>query len=281
MIKPIVAGAGAMACVAVVLAPTAAPATAYRYWSFWTGGPSWTYSSRGPGFQVPNDTAVQGWRFTVSAQDGSSAQPPRTPSTYEQLCPDQPAAPAGRKRIAVVIDFGPANVAPDGETPPTNSTSCILVPTRATELQALQEVAQLRFHSSGLICGIAGFPAVECPGQSANAVRAPEKPAQPSGTPTGPANSPKPVNPPNPTVPAPVVPPATPPARRTGSPTPTATPSPTSPVAPTDQPSAIALALPETTADEPVEPPAWIAAIGATLIAVLLGVALLMRRGRP
>jgi hypothetical protein len=40
----------------------------------------------------------------------------------------------------------------------------------------------------------------------------------------------------------------------------------------------VALALPEGPADDPVDPPAWVAAIGATMIAVLLGVAVLLRR---
>lgn len=284
MINRAVAGVGAMVFVAVVLAPTAAQATTYRYWTYWTGGQSWTYSQRGPGFLVPTDAAVEGWRFAVSAQDGSSADPPASPSTYEQLCPNQPAAPAGRKRVAVVIDFGDPAIAPNGETQPANSTSCVLAPARATGLQVLQQVAQLRFHSSGLLCAIAGFPDKECPGQSANAVKTPAKPTRPSGTPTGPANPARPVKPPNPALPAPATsrePPDEQITSRTGSPTPSATPQLSSPASPTDRPSAVALALPEPAADQTTNPPGWIAAIGVTLIAVLLGLALLMRRGRP
>jgi len=271
MIVRVAAGIGAMACTAVVLFPAAAHATTYRYWSYWTGGQSWTYSTRGPGFQVPADGAVEGWRFVLSPADGSQAAAPAAPSAYEQLCPGQPPAPANKKRVAVVIDFGAAGIAPVGETPPATSTSCVTVPSTATGLQVLQEVAETRFQSSGLICGIAGFPARECPGQSADAVASPSPTKRSTGQ-----------------VPAPVAPPITSQDEATGVPTApqaSATPSPTSatarPTGPTAQPTAMALTAPaEPASAQPTDPPAWIAAIGATMIAVLFAVAALIRRGR-
>ncbi|MEZ5158760.1 MAG: SCO2322 family protein [Candidatus Nanopelagicales bacterium] len=265
------AGTGAMVCVTVALAPAVAHADGYRYWSYWTGGQSWSYSDRGPGFLIPGDGAVEGWRFVVSPENGSQATAPATPSSYDQVCPGQPAAPAGRKRVAVVIDFGPAGIAPIGESPPPTSISCVTAPARATGLQVLQQVAKVRFQASGLICGIAGFPAQECPGQSVKAVT--QSPtAQPARTaPVAPA----PAN----TADGPAAPPTTLPdasPRPTDSSTPTRAPS-----TPTDQPSAVALTVPGDSAEEPsTQPPAWIAAIGATMIALLLAVALLLRRGR-
>ncbi len=272
MIKRVVAGIGATVCTAVVLIPAVAHATTYRYWSYWTGGDSWSYSSRGPGFGVPADGGVEGWRFVLSPADGSQAAAPSTASSFEQLCPGQPPAPAGRKRVAVVIDFGPAGIAPVGEAPPATSTSCVTVPSAATGLQVLQEVTETRFHSSGLICGIGGFPARECPGQSADVVAEPD----PTGQPTNQAPSVAEVPSIAPTDNAAVVPSAPEPSP-TGSPPPT--PARTS--APTDQPTAMALTAPaEPVSAQPTQPPAWIAAIGATMIAVLLGVAALIRRGR-
>ena len=62
--------------------------------------------------------------------------------------------------------------------------------------------------------------------------------------------------------------------------TPTPTPSLRTP-SPTDTPSPVALTLPESTdpATNPTPPP-WLAAIGVTMIAALLGLAILVRRGR-
>jgi hypothetical protein len=265
-----VAGAGAAVIAAVALAPAPAQSATYRYWSYWNGGDQWTYSSRGPAFTVTPADGVEGWRFVVSSKDGSQATAPATPSSYAQLCPGQPAAASGRKRVAVVIDYGPAGIAPVGESPGSLSTTCLSVPVAETGLQVLQRVARLRFHSSGLICGIAGYPATECPGQSAAEVTAP---STARATPTA--------------VPTPAVSAAAPPpavkAPESADPTASvsATPSTSASVAPSEVPSAVALALP----DEPApateqQVPAWVAAIGATMIAVLLGLALAIRRGR-
>ena len=224
-------GIGAVAFLAMASVPMPAHADAYRYWSYWTGGDQWTYSARGPGFRVPPDTGVEGWRFVVSPKDGSQAVAPVTASSYDALCPGSAAPAAGQKRVAVVIDFGAAGIAPVGETTPATSVQCVTVPQNQTGLQVLQGVAQLRFHTSGLICGIAGFPATECPGQTV----------------------------------------------RTATPTPT----PSAPEPTYAQPSAVALPLngdPEPTTSS--TPPAWIAAIGAAMIAALLGLAVLARRGR-
>ncbi|MEZ5185814.1 MAG: SCO2322 family protein [Candidatus Nanopelagicales bacterium] len=271
MITKVVAGISTMACAAVVLIPVPAHAATYRYWSYWTGGDQWSYSGRGPAFRVPADASVEGWRFVVSPRDGSQATAPTEASSYDQLCPGQPAAAAGQKRVAVVIDFGPAGIAPVGETPPATSTSCVTVPTSATGLQVLQKVAKLRFNASGLICGIAGFPATECPGQTAGAV------TETSATPT---RTTQPVAPDPVTVPAPDT--QLTHAPRTTSQSPTPTPSLTTPRSSSGAPSAIALAAdqPPASAQGTTAPPAWVAAIGAALIAALLGMAVLMRRGR-
>ena len=267
--KRLAVGICALVIATMVQMPLPAHADTYRYWSYWVGGDAWSYSSRGPGFRVPPDGGVEGWRFVVSPKDGSQASPPATASTYDQLCPRQAPAPEGQKRVAVVIDPGPAGIAPVGETPPQRTTTCVTVPATDNGLRVLQRVAGLRFHSSGLICGIAGFPATECPGQTA---------ARPTPTAPAPAVSavPDPVSVPQPaevTVPQ---------APSDDSPdqTPTPTPSLRTP-SPTDTPSPVALTLPESTdpATNPTPPP-WLAAIGVTMIAALLGLAILVRRGR-
>lgn len=266
--KRLAVGICAVVIATMAQMPLPAQADTYRYWSYWVGGDSWSYSSRGPGFRVPPDGGVEGWRFVVSPKDGSQATPPAAASTYDQLCPGQPPAADGQKRVAVVIDPGPSGIAPVGETAPQRTTTCVTVPATDNGLRVLQRVAELRFHSSGLICGIAGFPATECPGQSASRTVDPT-PSTPAST----APEPTTVVPP-----AEVTAPRSP--RKPSSVSPTPTPTLRTPT-PTDTPSPVALALPESTdpASNPTPPP-WLAAIGVTMIAALLGLAILVRRGR-
>lgn len=256
--------------VALAMAPVAMPAhadTTYRYWSYWTGGDTWTYSSRGPGFRVPADGGVEGWRFVVSPRSGSQATPPDAASSFNTLCPAAAPAAEGQKRIAVVIDFGAPGIAPVGEATPARSVACVAVPTAATGLQVLQKVAQVRFHSSGLICGIAGFPASECPGQTAQDPSASPTRATTRGGPPAPAAAPTP----------PVS--ARPPREASSSP---ATSTRATPTASTyDQPSPVALPLASSAPDPAgTAPPAWLAAIGAAMIGALLGLTAVIRRGR-
>lgn len=273
MTTRLVAGASVIATAALALAPAPATATTYRYWSYWTGGEAWTYSSRGPGFRTPDDRGVEGWRFVVSPRDGSQAAAPGRPSGYDQLCPGAAPPPEGSKRVAVVVDFGPAGIAPLGETPPGTSVSCLTVPTGETGLQVLQRAADLRFHTSGLICGIAGFPARECPGQTADTrTRQPAQqpdPVEQSAAPAPPARQP-------------ATPPADPaPTATIGTVEPTAAPTAATaaPTAP-QSPVPVSLGTDGAGTDAPAQPPAWVAAIGAALIAALLGLAVLARRGR-
>lgn len=275
MIRSLAVAAGVVLMTALAL--DAAPAqaqTTYRYWSYWIGGETWTYSARGPGFRSPPDGGVEGWRFVVSPKDGSQAVSPSESSTYDALCPGQPAAPAGQKRVAVVIDPGAPGIAPVGNTPPPKSVNCVVVPSGATGLQVLQKITSVRFHSSGLICGIAGFPATECPGQQAAAAPTPR--VSTSSKPTV----------------QPVVPPVATSAGTTGrtlepgGATAAASPGATSPppaaaTGASPGPSAVALGLGDPPAEKPgTAPPTWIAAIGAAMIAALLGLAMLVRRGR-
>jgi hypothetical protein len=274
MTRRLVAGLGAIVTAAFVLTPAPAAATTYRYWSYWTGGDTWTYSPRGPGFRTPEDRGVEGWRFVVSPRDGSQAAAPGRPSSYDQLCPGAASAPEGSKRVAVVIDFGPAGVAPLGETPQATSVSCLVVPSGETGLQVLQRAARVRFHTSGLICGLAGFPARECPGQTAGTKTPPRPdppdPVEQTAAPAPPAQQP----------PAPPVEAAAPTATEDGG-EPTVAPTAATGTPQVRQsPVPVSLGTGAAQADTPAQPPAWVAAIGAALIAALLGLAVLARRGR-
>ncbi|MFF0015139.1 SCO2322 family protein [Streptomyces sp. NPDC005374] len=141
---------------------TPAHAAGYRYWSFWDRtGPTWTYATQGPSTSVPSDGDVQGFRFAVSADSGD-VRKPRGTASFTAICADTPARD-GRKRVALVIDFGTASDAPSGETPPAGRTECAVVPREATTAEALAAVAKpLRYGSDALLCAIAAYPEAGC-----------------------------------------------------------------------------------------------------------------------
>ncbi|MEW2284449.1 SCO2322 family protein [Streptomyces sp. NPDC047841] len=149
---------------ALLLLASAGPAgaTGYRYWSFWerTGG-HWTYATQGPAFVRPDDGAVQGFRFAVSA-DSADASRPRGTADFGAVCAGTPAKP-GAKRVALVIDFGTRADAPSGARPPARRTACARVPSDATTADALAAVAKpLRYDTNALLCAIAGYPREGC-----------------------------------------------------------------------------------------------------------------------
>ncbi|RFU86160.1 hypothetical protein DY218_13635 [Streptomyces triticagri] len=143
----------------------AAPAQAagYRYWSFWDRGDDgkWAYASQGPSVARPDDGAVQGFRFSVS-EDSADAAKPRGTADFGKICAGTKAA-EGRKRIALVIDFGTAKDAPGKETPPEPRTACARIAENGTSAEALAAVADpLRYDSNALLCAIAGYPKTGC-----------------------------------------------------------------------------------------------------------------------
>ncbi|WP_405440832.1 SCO2322 family protein [Streptomyces avidinii] len=160
-----------------LLAATPALAAGYRYWSFWDGaaGGQWSYATQGPSMARPADGAVQGFRFSVSKDAAAQAAQPRTAADFEAVC--GATAPAeGRKRVALVIDFGVPADAPAGDTPPEAAarTACAQVAPDATTAEALASVAKpLRYNSAALLCAISGYPKQGCGDQVADGAAAP------------------------------------------------------------------------------------------------------------
>ncbi|MFY1676706.1 MULTISPECIES: SCO2322 family protein [unclassified Streptomyces] len=147
---------------AVLVGAGQAGAAGYRYWSFWEhDGGAWVYATQGPSLARPDDGSVQGFRFAVS-EDSSDAARPRGVSDFAAVCAGTPATD-GTKRVALVLDFGTASDAPDGETPPEPRAACARVAPEATTADALAAVAgPLRYDSSALLCAIAGYPHKGC-----------------------------------------------------------------------------------------------------------------------
>ncbi|MGY0066992.1 SCO2322 family protein [Streptomyces sp. QTS137] len=157
--------AGVLLLAALPLLPAGAGqahAAGYRYWSFWDlDGGTWTYATQGPSVARPADGDVQGLRFAVSEESGDSAQP-RGAADFAGICAQTPAK-EGSKRVALVIDFGTADDAPSGETPPAHRTACARVAPDASTAEALASVAEpLRYDAGALLCAIAGYPRRGC-----------------------------------------------------------------------------------------------------------------------
>ncbi|MGW2324256.1 SCO2322 family protein [Streptomyces sp. NPDC001700] len=165
-----------VALLAVLAVAAPAHAEGYRYWSFWQrggDGGGWTYASEGPSAARPGDGDMIGFRFAVS-EDSRDAARPRGTARFGTVCTADTPAKSGTKRIAVVLDFGTPQDAPDGRTPPKPRTACARVGEDATAGEALATVAKpLRYNSSALLCAIAGYPKSGC-GEAVTAHKAAE-----------------------------------------------------------------------------------------------------------
>ncbi|MEU6314268.1 SCO2322 family protein [Streptomyces sp. NPDC047014] len=185
---PAAALALALGAVLTVLAAAPALAAGYRYWSFWDGaGGRWTYATQGPSTARPADGAVLGFRFAVSEDAAAEAAVPRAAADFQAVCGGTEAA-EGRKRVALVIDFGVPEHAPPGDTPPqpTPRTACAQLAPSATAAEALAAVAKpLRYNSAALLCAIASYPKQGC-GEQLAAAPSPA-PSAPTATDGGPS----------------------------------------------------------------------------------------------
>ncbi|HET7684720.1 MAG TPA: SCO2322 family protein [Marmoricola sp.] len=162
--------------VALVLPVAAANAAAYRYWGYYQwDGSAWQFASKGPDQLKPADGAVEGWRFAVTTPD--SSRTPRVEATFDEVCGDT-AAESGKKRVAVVIDYGRSADSEDGSTPPEPVAECASVDTAATGLEVLGAVADVRAEK-GLVCGLDGYPASGCGGEVKTVSAAAQAPDQP------------------------------------------------------------------------------------------------------
>ncbi|MFF4327286.1 SCO2322 family protein [Streptomyces sp. NPDC001591] len=156
----------ALGLLLTLFAASPALAASYRYWSFWQSGAggTWEYATEGPSTARPADGATLGFRFAVSKDAGAEASRPRTGPGFEAVCGGTAAA-EGRKRVALVLDFGEPGDTPAGETPPQDSprTACAQLPPDATAAEALASVAKpLRYNGAALLCAISGYPKSGC-----------------------------------------------------------------------------------------------------------------------
>jgi hypothetical protein len=146
----------------IAISPYAMANTGYRYWGYFQAEPGsseWTMAMTGPTTNV-KDGSVEGWMHTFS-NDEINATGPRISPDFAKLCKKiKPVA--NKKRIGLVVDFGPAAIRPRGESIPKRVNTCVQLDLGATGAEVLAAVAKIRAASSGFICGINGYPAKEC-----------------------------------------------------------------------------------------------------------------------
>ena len=113
----------------------------------------------GPSVEV-KDGDVEGWIFTASSNDIPAATPMMEPD-FASLC-GEVSQVSGKVRVGLVVDFGSGAIAPSGETPKEFFSDCVVVPEGSVGLDVLTAALDVRADDSGLICGIAEYPADEC-----------------------------------------------------------------------------------------------------------------------
>ncbi|WP_327131885.1 SCO2322 family protein [Streptomyces sp. NBC_01343] len=170
-----------------LLASSPALAAGYRYWSFWEGpGGQWQYATQGPSTARPADGSALGFRFSVSRDAAAEAAKPRAAADFAAVC-GATAAVEGRKRIAVIVDFGVPADAPAGDAPPQDAprTACAQVAPDATAAEALAQAAKpLRYNSAALLCAVSGYPKQGCGEPIADAEEKPRAEEQPRASAT-------------------------------------------------------------------------------------------------
>ena len=134
----------------------------YRYWGYFQAAPgetSWTAAMTGPTVDI-KDGAVEGWSFVFSSDDIPSEAPSVKPD-FATICANIKAVP-GKKRIALVMDFGKKAYAPAGEKVKRTMVRCVRTDKKSQGIDVLGQLVKVRAEASGLICCFNGYPREEC-----------------------------------------------------------------------------------------------------------------------
>ncbi|CAB4694054.1 unannotated protein [freshwater metagenome] len=134
----------------------------WRYWGYFQAAPGatqWTAAMTGPTVDIADGT-VEGWLFVFSSDDVPSLAPAVKPN-FAKICAGV-KGDKDTKRIGLVIEFGSKAWAPKGEKPRKTITTCVRTAKTSQGIDVLAQVTKIRAASSGLICGLSGYPAKEC-----------------------------------------------------------------------------------------------------------------------
>ncbi len=142
-------------------AGAAQAADGYRYWNYFhVKNGAFAFATTGSSGFVPKDGDTEAYRFgTSTPQQGITPRADLARLGFDKVCADT-APQTGKKRVAVLLDYGtPADA--DGAEVPDPRAACALVAEKANGQQVLDAVADLRA-SKGMICGVDGYPASGC-----------------------------------------------------------------------------------------------------------------------
>ena len=137
--------------------------TGWRYWGYFQASPGakvWTPAMTGPTVNVA-DGSVEGWAFTFSNDAIPDAKAPKISPSFNSIC-GKTKPVAGKKRVAVMVDFGSAVLRPKGESTPRLIQKCVVADKNALGIEVLGQAVKVRAEGSGFICGLNGYPAKEC-----------------------------------------------------------------------------------------------------------------------
>jgi hypothetical protein len=152
---------------------SASAADVYRYWIYFqVKDGQYVSSDKGFGDTVPADGSIEAYRYAAPAAYPSTNLPRADLAevTFDKVCADTDAA-AGKKRVAVIIDYG-VEADSDGAEVPEPEAACALVDEKATGAQTLAAVDDVRQKKSSfgpLLCAIDGYPATGCADVKADA----------------------------------------------------------------------------------------------------------------
>ncbi|CAB4330372.1 MAG: hypothetical protein F2690_00350 [Actinobacteria bacterium] len=141
---------------------SSAASKGWRYWGYFQAAPGatkWTAAMTGPTVDIA-DGAVEGWSFVFSSDDVPSLAPAVKPN-FAAICAGV-KGDKDTKRIGLVIEYGSKAWAPKGENPRKTVTTCVRTAKSSQGIDVLGQVTKIRAASSGLICGLGGYPAKEC-----------------------------------------------------------------------------------------------------------------------
>ena len=141
---------------------SSAASKGWRYWGYFQAAPgssTWKAAMTGPTVDI-EDGAVEGWSFVFSSDDVPSVAPKTKPS-FASIC-GKTKSDSDTKGIALVVEFGNAAYAPKGEKVAKPIVRCVTTAKSSQGIDVLAQVIKVRSASSGLICGLNGFPKKEC-----------------------------------------------------------------------------------------------------------------------
>jgi hypothetical protein len=157
---------------------SASAADVYRYWIYFqVQDGEFVSSEKGFGDTVPADGSIEAYRYAAPAAYPSTNLPRADLDevTFDEVCDDTDPAD-GKKRVAVLIDYG-VEADSDGAEVPDPEAACALVDEEATGAQTLAAVADVRQKKSSfgpLLCAVDGYPAVGCADVKADAATPPD-----------------------------------------------------------------------------------------------------------